>query len=65
MGFYEGVKTGELLWAKLKDKEIEQIMTDHWKTYEKFVPRANISNQKSRPLQQRATIACSGISSQG
>jgi insertion element IS1 protein InsB len=27
-----------LLWDEIKDKEIGQVMTDHWKAYEKFVP---------------------------
>ncbi|MBT7491464.1 MAG: IS1 family transposase [Bacteroidetes bacterium] len=35
-----GLRTGELLWDEIKDKEIGQVMTDHWKVYEKFVPKS-------------------------
>lgn len=29
-----------MLWDEIKDKEIGQVMTDHWKVYEKFVPKS-------------------------
>jgi IS1 family transposase len=25
-----GTKTGQKLWKKIKNKEIEEVMTDHW-----------------------------------
>ncbi|MDY6974162.1 MAG: IS1 family transposase [Thermodesulfobacteriota bacterium] len=31
--------TGKQLWDPLKDKEIQQVITDLWKPYEHFVPR--------------------------
>ena len=33
-----GVGTGKKLWETIKDKDIDQVMTDHWKAYENFVP---------------------------
>ena len=42
-----GLKTGELLWDEMKDKEIGQVMTDHWKAYEKFVPNSKRIQSKA------------------
>ena len=36
-----------LLWDKIKDKEIGQVMTDHWKAYEKFVPKRKHKQSKA------------------
>ncbi|MDY0385929.1 MAG: IS1 family transposase [Methanolobus sp.] len=33
-----GTKTGQKLWKKLKNKEIGEVMTDHWKAYAEFLP---------------------------
>ncbi|MCO5380991.1 MAG: IS1 family transposase [Methanosarcina barkeri] len=33
-----GTETGQKLWEKLKEKEIEKVMTDHWRAYAEFVP---------------------------
>jgi insertion element IS1 protein InsB len=30
--------TGKKLWDSLKNKKIEQVMTDFWSPYENFVP---------------------------
>ncbi len=27
------------MWDEIKDKEIREIMTDHWKAYESFIPK--------------------------
>ncbi|WP_076611660.1 IS1-like element ISMac16 family transposase [Methanosarcina acetivorans] len=39
-----GTKTGQLLWEKLKKKEIGEVMTDHWRAYAEFIPE-NIHTQ--------------------
>ncbi len=52
-----GLKTGELLWDKIEGKEIGQVMTDHRKVYEKFVP-------KNKHLQSKAeTFTVEGYNS--
>ena len=33
----KGIKTDELLWEKIKDKEIGKIATDYRKAYERFI----------------------------
>jgi insertion element IS1 protein InsB len=33
-----GTKTGKQLWDAIKDKEIQQVMTDYWNPYEHFIP---------------------------
>ena len=33
-----GTETGQKLWEYLEGKEIEKVMTDHWKAYEEFLP---------------------------
>ncbi|WP_230629060.1 IS1 family transposase [Methanosarcina barkeri] len=39
-----GTKTGQLIWEKLKQKEIGEVMTDHWRAYAEFLPE-NIHTQ--------------------
>ncbi len=34
-----GTETGEKLWDKLKEKEIGEVMTDHWRAYAEFLPK--------------------------
>ncbi|WP_394298281.1 IS1 family transposase [Methanosarcina barkeri] len=33
-----GTETGQLIWEKLKQKEIGEVMTDHWRAYAEFLP---------------------------
>jgi IS1 family transposase len=33
-----GMETGRQLWEKLEKKEIEKVMTDHWRAYTEFLP---------------------------
>ncbi|MDD2338889.1 MAG: IS1 family transposase [Methanosarcina sp.] len=35
-----GTETGQLIWEKLKQKEIGEVMTDHWKAYTEFLPES-------------------------
>lgn len=37
-------ETGQLIWEKLKKKEIGEVMTDHWRSYAEFLPE-NIHTQ--------------------
>ena len=39
-----GTETGQLLWEKLKNKNIRKVMTDHWRAYAEFIPKT-IHNQ--------------------
>jgi len=39
-----GTETGQLIWEKLKQKEIGGVMTDHWRAYAEFLPE-NIHTQ--------------------
>ncbi|AKB59921.1 Mobile element protein [Methanosarcina barkeri 227] len=39
-----GTKTGQRIWEKLKQKEIGEVMTDHWRAYAEFLPE-NIHTQ--------------------
>ncbi|MCO5381829.1 MAG: IS1 family transposase [Methanosarcina barkeri] len=39
-----GTETGQLIWEKLKQKEIGEVMTDHWRAYAEFLPE-NIHTQ--------------------
>ncbi|MDY0386401.1 MAG: IS1 family transposase, partial [Methanolobus sp.] len=34
-----GTKTGQKLWKKIKNKDIGEVMTDHWKAYAEFIPK--------------------------
>jgi insertion element IS1 protein InsB len=33
-----GTVTGEKLWQSVEDMAVGDVMTDHWKPYEEFVP---------------------------
>ncbi|AAM06743.1 conserved hypothetical protein [Methanosarcina acetivorans C2A] len=42
-----GTKTGQLLWEKLKKKEIGEVMTDHWRAYAEFIPETIHTQSKA------------------
>ncbi|SDG13939.1 insertion element IS1 protein InsB, partial [Methanolobus vulcani] len=42
-----GTETGIQLWDKLKDIEIKEVMTDHWKAYAEFLPAAIHTRSKA------------------
>ncbi|MDD4522400.1 MAG: IS1 family transposase [Methanosarcina sp.] len=42
-----GTETGQLIWEKLKQKEIGEVMTDHWKTYTEFLPESIHTQSKA------------------
>jgi insertion element IS1 protein InsB len=35
-----GNKTGQKLWERIKHKAVGHVMTDYWKPYAQFIPRA-------------------------
>ena len=42
-----GTETGQLIWEKLKQKEIGDVMTDHWKAYTEFLPESIHTQSKA------------------
>ncbi|WP_085984851.1 IS1 family transposase [Methanosarcina acetivorans] len=42
-----GTKTGQLLWEKLKKKEIGEVMTDPWRAYAEFIPETIHTQSKA------------------
>ncbi|MCP4747605.1 MAG: IS1 family transposase [Desulfobacteraceae bacterium] len=40
-------ETGQQLWEAIRTKEIGQVMTDHWKPYEHFIPNEIHTQSKS------------------
>ncbi|WP_129596577.1 IS1 family transposase [Methanohalophilus profundi] len=42
-----GTETGVKLWDKLRDIDIKEVMTDHWKAYAEFLPEAIHTQSKA------------------
>ena len=42
--------TGSVLWEKIEDKTIGDVMTDYWKPYEHFVPPEIHTQSKAEPF---------------
>ena len=42
-----GASTGKQLWSKTDLINIEQVMTDYWEPYTKFIPKAKHTQSKA------------------
>ncbi len=42
-----GTEIGKLLWEKVKKKDIEEVMTDHWRAYAEFRPETIHTQSKA------------------
>lgn len=47
IGNKKGTETGQKLWEYLEGKEIEKVMTDHWKAYAEFFPKTIHTRSKA------------------
>ena len=52
-----GTETGQLLWEKLKKKEIGKVMTDHWRAYAEFLPETIPTHLKQKRIHLRDITA--------
>jgi insertion element IS1 protein InsB len=49
-----------MLWKKLKNKDIGEVMTDHWKAYAEFIPKNIHTRSKAETYTVEGYIVYSG-----